>query len=1136
MFKKLACFISLLLVLFLSLVSCFVLGLWQNWSTPTVLFFWLTILLLASLMWCSLHAIRLFTDGKKGRRWLEKHRLSRQEYVLQERWRSGVNIIRRVRRQRNPLPWFLFVGDHCGKSSLLASAGVPRFYGDNNYTMVAPTRTLQWWFFRRLGILDLSSHFLQGNRQFRQGWRKLANWCIRMPSPAGIIIAVPMGSLMNGDRSELHTLARQQRTLIEPLIRHYGYRLPLHIIVTQCDNFPGFSLWQQQLSASQRQQPLGYHWKSSPDIDGQDVTILQPLFTSLRLGMSRVRLSMGSSANLTSREKITLLDFPETFTELEPSLRYTLASLCEPNAYFSHSSLSGIWFCAAEVQADNNHRRVSVFIHDLLSHHLPVLSIDKNGQHRYQRKRVKYFCIGVLTLAVLWLAISSCLSFGRLRPTLTQQTPDELSAFLAEDELYPETSLRYLPFQRLLNKQRRLAESLLVQYPSAPRPAHVVFDDYRELVSTSNPAQQRELILQLADAVLIWQQMRNDATLNTLSLKPQVASALMQRTYPGKLSPQAKLALERYYIQRPEGELWLHTAQRLLATLINLDPEFHWLIAPTPTVPDIQASSFWLSMPPSTVLDGIWTLEGNNAINEWMTQIEHALGQQQPLFQQVKTILPTLRQNAWQEYLVNITANLSSISPRSLSRSELLSIGQNQSPAMRFVSRTLAELNTVTASETQEWLNVLRQLQGISTGSSNWLSRAVDIDYSLRRSLTAWLQNQPSIAAPVGHIPSAQPLWLQWQKVRNSVVKDAVAQGTPSENLTRGFFTHSDSGEHNPLSDLFPALDTLQEKLSPQNTDPGVEAVWLLYQDDAHSLLANAMAQSVCWLNNQWKSTVIWPLGKDAGLRSYEEQQVLSQQLVSDFMRGPAKNMLQASSSGPSVVEYKGMKMPFSAEFTRLARQRFSSELVKDVPQRFSTREDEKRAAIQTKINELQLIQAEQEKKSWKLTLSSQPASIPGGARIIPTGTQLTLNCRKGDQQLSSMNFADTHEFDWQPGQCPSLTLSVIFPGFTAHYQLNGDDAWPLFIRLFSDGSTLIDSQSFSDSASTLEQMGVKQILVRFTVSDSQALESAFLEWSERANSLNELNTQLGELRQQEDSSPPGTPLSTLPTSIAQCQ
>lgn len=495
MFKKLACFTGWLLVLSLSLLFCFTLGLWQNWSTPAILTFWLLKLVLSTLLRGGMHAITRVIKTQRGSRWLEKYRLSRREYVLLNHWRHGANVIRRLHLQRTPLPWYLLMGDRCGKSTLLAGTGLPRFDGDSDVTAAGPTRTLHWWFFRRIGVLELSGNFLNGTTTFRRAWNRLTHWCTRMPAPAGIVVTLPVSALTGDDLSTLHTLARRLRSLAAPLVRRFGERLPLYVLITQCDLFPGFSLWHQQLSPTQRQHPLGYSWPSPPHIDGEDELTLQPLFEHLKQGMSRTRLSMSRPVSLSAEENASLMDFPESFASLEPGLRYALASLCEPNAYFSPVHLNSVWFCASEPRTENTGQRDSLFTHDLLAGHLHELSLRCGARRWYQRTRGRLVCTTVLIACLLWLGVSAGLSYCRLQPLLTQLPPNALASFLVQDERYPVFALRYLPFTPLFTRQHQQAEVRLAQFPSAPRQAQATFATFQQQVLAAPPARQRGLIL-----------------------------------------------------------------------------------------------------------------------------------------------------------------------------------------------------------------------------------------------------------------------------------------------------------------------------------------------------------------------------------------------------------------------------------------------------------------------------------------------------------------------------------------------------------------------------------------------------------------------------------------------------------------
>ncbi|HHR6132072.1 TPA: type VI secretion protein IcmF/TssM N-terminal domain-containing protein [Providencia alcalifaciens] len=1138
MLKKLAYFTGWIFLLCLSWFFCFALGFWLNWNALAIFLFWGGLVLSAILLWCTFLAISVFFKNKRYRHFLPIHRLSRQGYIIREHWRYGARIIKRIGRERKSIPWYLLVGSRCGKSTLLANSGLPCFDNDRDNRLCGPTNTLRWWFFRRVAILDVSSRFLGDNEHFRQAWAKLVRWCGHIPAPSGIIITFPMASLIEGERSTLHSLAQKQRTFIEPFIRKFGQHLPIYVVITQSDHFPHFSLWHQQLSVDQRQQALGYCWNTPVCIDEHDMMVLQPLFASLKQGMSRVRLSMGLSSSISLTEQAALLDFPDSFMELEPALRYTLVSLCEPSAYFSQSNLSGVWFCSSEWKTEAPSQRTSAFIQHILTHQLPSRHLQQTYQRWYQQPRGKLWSSIIFIAVMVWIAISSSLSWQRLQSKPDPNSSEALASFLVSDEKFAPFSLRFLPFQPLFSQQQKEVESRLLRIPSTPDLNGERFIEYENKVQSAEPAQKRTLILELANAILVWQEMRKGSSLVALQRMPPVSLELEQRAYSGDLTPLTRLVLERYYMQDSHGEQALSTARQLLARFIESDPDLTWLFSPNSEIPSIQADTFWPDMASAPVLDGIWTFNGNTMLQHWLTQIEQALGQPQSFIEQEKNRIIVQRQDVWSRYLVDVNQHLKADSTVILSRNDLFAMMKNQSAAMNFAARIRSELADIPPSEAQPWLNILRQLDKASTldHEASWLNKADIANTFLQKSLTSWLTNAPKPTLDsVNERAWLKPRWQAWENARNLAAQEAISQTSPNTFLTRSLFSSLDGQEKNPLSSLYPALNALQSDLSPQNNEVGVMAVWALYQNDADVLLENAMTQSACWLNTQWQRDIIWPLENELGLYDHEELQSLTQSRISDFLRGPAKNLLQATRDGFSPAEYEKRALPLSPKFIELIRPLYSPELLQDPPERASTRENDKKVALQAKIDTLRDTQAELEKRVLKTTVASLPATIPEGARVIPIGTELTLNCLNGSQQLSSMNFAEKVDFHWQPGQCQSVTVKVIFPDFSVSYHMEGHNSWASFMKQFSTGASLLKRRNFGHDAYLLNQMGIQHILVRFKVSNSEDIDAVSQEWEEINSTLIALQHQLDNIGKK---LPVSTllSLSSLPTHIASCK
>ncbi|EEO7838269.1 hypothetical protein NAK90_005432 [Salmonella enterica] len=1142
MFKKIVLFSCWLIVISFSLLFCFTLGLWQNWSTPVILLLWILILLLSLLLLNTAQGVQSCIKRNKNHRWLNKYRLSHRDYLLWNRWKQGAAEIKKNRQRRSKIPWYMLVGEQCGKSTLLANSDVPRFFYDNEDIVTRPTRILNWWFFSNLAVLDISSNFISDKSRLRKAWGKIVHWCLRLPAPAGVVIAIPLSEIMSGDFNVLHATARRQRVMLEPLLHHYGENLPLYVMITQCDSFPGFSLWQQQLSPKQCEQMLGYIWNIPPCIDGEDEFILQPLFNKLHHGLSQVRLSMAKPAHLSSADYIELIDFPEKFVLLEPTLRYMLAALCEPNIWFSHATLGGIWFSTANAKTNHQNRRVSVFIHDLLTQHLVSLSNFRQRVHWHQKKYYKIVYSSIFFLCILWLIISAGLSLERLQPDLLKLSPDALTKFIIHDERHTLISIRYLPFLPLFRQKLQVAELQLSKTTSSPRNAQKQLGEYFNNTISAEPQQQRKNIIQLAETLLTWEKMREGAKLDDLAQRPSVPDALQQRSYIVELPTLTKLALERYYMQQPDGYDWENEARQTLEKLVTHDSSLNWLTASDPALPPLYASEFWSRLPDTVTLSGIWTNKGESQIKKWMTLIERATGKTQPLFQFLKEHWALLRQNAWQGYISDITTHTLSVATSEMSGEELLAISQNRSPSMLFLTRVNEELKNIPTEQTQPWLSTLRLSQRLvfADQASAFFSRTAEANKRVRQSFAKWL-NQSKTTSLSGTLQSSERVWHKWLDIRDKAVSEAITYTRTGRLLTRGLF--STSGEANkdiPLADLLPVLTELQVSVSHENHDPGIMNIWSLYQDDAWRLLGNAMAQSACWLDSKWKHMVIWPLGQKAEQRTYEEQQALKKELITAFIQGPGRELLSPDLQGLKAASYADLVVPLNNDFLRLAQKEFPAEIFHDLPDRASTYDEDQLAILQRQLTDLDEKQSILESNIQKLDVTSLPATVPEGAQILPIGTSLLLNCNDGEQHLANLNFAEKAPFVWKPGQCNKVTLIVRFPDFKVHFQLNGDDAWPRFISFFMSGEHLFKSTDFGDDSDLLNQLGIHKILVRYTLSDIQKLESVWQDWRKNVEQIDILNEKINSinvrLEQQKSAELLHNPLSELPVNIAQCK
>lgn len=1143
MIRKMFAFAGWLLLLCLVLFFCFAGGIWLGWSTVTIFIVWIVILIAGILLWGTAIWMGIFIKENKVNHFLRRFRLSRHEYVLYKLWKKGVTVLRGIQRKRAAIPWYIFMGERCGKTSLLAGAGLPMFSNDAEDYAVTPTHTMRWWFFRSVCILDLSSNFLHGTSSFQRSWNKLVGWISRGPAPAGIIVGLGIDDLMNEEVGVLHDKARKIRSQIEPLTRNLKRQLPIYILITQCDKFDGFSVWRQQLSVSQNQQALGYYWQISPDIDGKDASTLYPLFTTLRNGLDLVRLSMAGTS-FSPNDRALLLDFPESFDTLKKPLQLFLASLCEPNAYFTATSLGGVWFTACEPQPSNRSRRISYFINDLLTLHLHTFSHSRDVIWQYSKKLRVSFITLVLLGCLTALGGSAVKSVDLMQGDISKLTPPELTTLLVKNESYQHSVMLYLPFIPVLNHQHERVEKSLV-LKLRPRPLNFVrtVEAYKNQMMNADQNTQRKMILALAQTILTRKDMREGATLETLGQQPVIPDELNLSEAESVMTPIERLVIDRWMMQQPVGADYLKSLQDLLASLIKYDQTLAWLTAPVPFPPDVNASDFWHDLPGTVALPGIWTSQGETLINEWINLLNLASEGifQKTVLKHFMQTLPAKRQDAWRGFLLEVIPLLQDTQPRSLSPSQLISLGEGQSPAMKFAQRIKEELDSIASGNTQPWLKELRRLQKLPSYASEHivLQKAHQADDKFRSTLITWLF-KGKVSVSGNSVAQQIDAWKKWQASLNTVAGQALNQVALSPVLTQGLFAPAvNAATSNPQIALFTSLEQLHKAFLPYSPELGMDAVWSLYRNDANSLLAHSMARSACWLNEQWQTRVMWPMSKDAATQDYDSRQTLSWQYITDFIRNSAKGLLIVTEQGPQPGEFQGQTLPLNTDFLRIARYMLNPEDMLDVPEHQNTLLVDKLAVVNDQITTLTQQQKALEAKPYRVGVISGPATIPEKARLVPIGSSLTLDCHSGSQTLSSMNFAEQAQFNWQPGQCQSVKLDVEFPNFTATYRYKGNSSWPDFLTHFVDGEALFDTSNFDEGIDLLEELNIKHVLVRFKIVNQQPLQEAWAEWNNLDEQVMALTQQQQDLKEQLQIQQPSAALrgrfSELPKDVAEC-
>jgi type VI secretion system protein ImpL len=194
--------------------------------------------------------------------------------VLKSSFTRAMRALRRhvTRRDyRYRLPWFLLVGEErSGKTTLLTESGMNLPLGRPADQLHGVRQGLNWFFFDRAVVLDVAGEFvLRSNCETSQGraWATLSRLLQkhRPERPVdGVVLTIPCADLLAG-----RGLAPDQRARVEQKAvclyrklwqaqKQLGMSFPVYVVVTKCDEVPGFQSFCRELPARTRDEMFGW--------------------------------------------------------------------------------------------------------------------------------------------------------------------------------------------------------------------------------------------------------------------------------------------------------------------------------------------------------------------------------------------------------------------------------------------------------------------------------------------------------------------------------------------------------------------------------------------------------------------------------------------------------------------------------------------------------------------------------------------------------------------------------------------------------------------------------------------------------------------------------------------------------------
>lgn len=378
LFKKVGAFLrktwvwTLLLVLFVALLVWFAGPLlavddykfWEGSSsrllTISVLFL-IWGLTMVFVSWCAGVRKKAVEESEDGQDRIRRdEQIDEERKELKARFKDALKTLKtsslyrgRSERWRSDLPWYLLIGPQgSGKTSLLDFSGLefPINKIDRKLTRdTLGTRHCDWYFADHGVLIDTAGRYLTQPDADVDGsaWSTLLDLLRkrRRNRPLnGVLVTIPVETLLSGSEQDLEALARKVRARLQDVHQKLHVDVPIYLVLSKADRLLGFDEFFDQLTREESDQVLGTSFRK--DQSGTDVAVLRAEFEALLHRLNSQVITRIHQERDTQRRG-SILDFPHQLGKIGERLCLFVDMAFTGNRYQRVSQLRGFYLTSA---------------------------------------------------------------------------------------------------------------------------------------------------------------------------------------------------------------------------------------------------------------------------------------------------------------------------------------------------------------------------------------------------------------------------------------------------------------------------------------------------------------------------------------------------------------------------------------------------------------------------------------------------------------------------------------------------------------------------------------------------------------------------------------------------------------------
>lgn len=256
---------------------------------------------------------------------------------------------------RYEIPWFMVVGEaESGKTTALRHTGLYLPLGEP-YEDDFVQQRCSWWFFDRGVVLDVAGDFVlraDGTTSDEKGWSGLLRLLQRHRPERpidGVVLTVPCTDLLGpqGASDQGRGRVKEKADLLYKKLWHaqkaLGVCFPVYLLVTKCDQVPGFKSFCSEIPPPRRQDIFGW---SSPYVleAGFTPDWVNEAFQGLLSGLYQAQSELFTEVKEV-KDSDGLFLFPSEFQSMLETLRVFLNQIFRPSVYHESFFFRGVYFC-----------------------------------------------------------------------------------------------------------------------------------------------------------------------------------------------------------------------------------------------------------------------------------------------------------------------------------------------------------------------------------------------------------------------------------------------------------------------------------------------------------------------------------------------------------------------------------------------------------------------------------------------------------------------------------------------------------------------------------------------------------------------------------------------------------------------